>query len=97
MKISVVTTICVLSALTTMSNTAIAHTLIIPSYCKEPTKPYKFNTDYDKYDVNRYKTQTDKYKECITDFIDEQKLAIDKHRATSNAAIDEWNSFIRQQ
>lgn len=37
----------------------------------------------------------DSYRDCIEDFVDEQKEAIQRHSNTASDAIDDWNSFAK--
>lgn len=61
-------------------------------FCSKPVKPYKFTSQWEaqsfKDDVNRYKT-------CITNFVDEQNAKAETHRTAASEAIDEWNEFVR--
>jgi len=61
--------------------------------CSEPTKPYKFTS---QYEVDSYNADVKQYKQCISDFVDEQAEAAKRHQAAASAAIDEWNRFARQ-
>lgn len=80
--------------LTVFPTVTCAHMLTTPTLCSAPVKPYKLT---DKYEIDKYKMQVEKFKECITDFIEEQKQAVAKHNATINSAIDEWNLFVSRQ
>ena len=35
------------------------------------------------------------YRDCIEDFVDEQKSAIKRHADAADEAIDDWNSFAK--
>ena len=61
-------------------------------HCIKP-KPYAFMDD--KEELDRYKTETEKYKECIQAFVDEQNDAIRNHEKAANSAIEEWNHFTK--
>ena len=62
--------------------------------CTQPRKPLKFKSDAE---VNAYKSETDSYRKCINDFIEEQNQAMQKHKDAANHAIEEWNFFVNVQ
>ncbi len=65
----------------------------VPSHhCIKP-KAYAFMDD--KKELDSYKTGTQKYKECIQAFVDEQNEAIKNHEKAANSAIKEWNHFTK--
>lgn len=65
---------------------------ISPShYCTKPFKPYQFNS---RMELNRFLDDTDKYKQCIAEFVAEQREAAQKHQRAAKEAIDEWNTFV---
>jgi hypothetical protein len=35
------------------------------------------------------------YRQCIVDFVDEQRAAAKRHAEAANSAIDDWNRFAR--
>lgn len=41
------------------------------------------------------KWSVDSYRDCIEDFVDEQKSAIKRHADAADEAIDDWNSFAQ--
>ena len=66
-----------------------------PSHsCSKPYKPYEFT---DKYQVDSFKNDVERYKSCISDFVDEQNTASKKHLKAASEAIDEWNSYVRYE
>ena len=69
--------------------------IISPShYCRKPIKPYEFT---DEWQITQFKNEVDRYKSCISDFIDEQNAEADKHRDAAEEAIEEWNSYVRYE
>jgi len=64
-----------------------------PSHdCDQPDVPYEFE---DQYQRDQFVADTEEYKTCISDFVDEQQNAIRKHKSAADDAIEEWNSFAR--
>lgn len=64
-----------------------------PSHsCTKPFKPFKFNN---QYEVDQFNDDVERYKECISDFVEEQNSAIRKHNNAAQEAIDDWNSFVK--
>jgi len=47
------------------------------------SRPYDRSSEY----------AVDSYKDCIEDFVAEQRKAINNHQKAANNAIEEWNSF----
>lgn len=76
-----------------LSSTAVADWFQPSNRCSPPSKPYAPTS---RYAVDNYNTDVRQYKECISDFVDEQTKAIETHQAAASAAIDEWNQFVRQ-
>ena len=66
-----------------------------PSHsCRKPIKPYKFTSNWE---VEQFKDDVARYKECISDFVDEQNEAVENHKRAAKNAIDEWNSYARYE
>jgi LmbE family N-acetylglucosaminyl deacetylase len=66
---------------------------IEPSHdCNKPDVPYEFQ---DQYERDQFEADVEEYKNCITDFVEEQQDAIRKHKSAADNAIEEWNSFAR--
>ncbi|EME5359046.1 hypothetical protein LF841_17855 [Pseudomonas aeruginosa] len=62
-----------------------------PSHsCSEPTVPYEFNNEFER---QNFINEVEEYKGCLSDFVEEQNDAVQKHKAAAEEAIDEWNSF----
>ena len=59
-------------------------------HCVKP-KAYAFMDDQEELDS--YKTEVQKYKECMQVFVDEQNDAIRNHEKAANSAIEEWDHF----
>lgn len=69
-----------------------ADTFTPSQYCSKPFKPLKFNSEHD---VQMYKNDVERYRQCILDFVDEQERAIENHQRAAEQAIDEWNRFVQ--
>ena len=39
----------------------------------------------------------ERYKSCISDFVEEQEDAIRNHQSAAQNSIDEWNRFVRYE
>lgn len=69
--------------------------MFIPSpSCSKPYKPYEFNS---QYEIDKFNDDVQRYKNCISDFVDEQNQAATKHQQAANDAIDEWNRFANYE
>jgi hypothetical protein len=62
--------------------------------CYKPRKPYKFNS---KWEIDDFYAQVERYKRCISDFIEEQKQAIQVHQNAADEAVDEWNRYVKTE
>lgn len=63
-----------------------------PSHsCSKPYKPYKFNSEWE---VESFKNDVERYKSCISDFVEEQNNAVRYHSDAAEEAIEEWNNFV---
>jgi predicted HicB family RNase H-like nuclease len=58
--------------------------------CSEPYKPYQFTT---QYEVDTYNDETEEFRTCIEDYIEEQNDAVRDHQRAAEDAIDDWNNF----
>ena len=66
-----------------------------PSHsCRKPIKPYKFTSNWE---VEQFKDDVARYKQCINDFVDEQNEAVENHKRAAKNAIDEWNGYVRYE
>ena len=66
-----------------------------PSHsCCKPIKPYKFTSNWE---VEQFKDDVARYKQCISDFVDEQNEAVENHKRAAKNAIDEWNGYVRYE
>ena len=66
-----------------------------PSHsCRKPIKPYKFTSSWE---VEQFKDDVARYKQCINDFVDEQNEAVENHKRAAKNAIDEWNGYVRYE
>lgn len=69
--------------------------MFTPSHsCSKPYKPYKFNSEWD---IRQFQDDVEDYKQCISDFVEEQEDAVRKHQNAAQEAIDEWNSFVNYE
>ena len=62
--------------------------------CRKPIKPYKFTSNWE---VEQFKDDVARYKQCISDFVDEQNEAVENHKRAAKNAIDEWNGYVRYE
>jgi TATA-binding protein-associated factor Taf7 len=65
----------------------------VPS-CSQPDKPDKFTS---QSQLDSFNSDVQQYQRCLYDFVDEQEEAIQRHQRAANAAIDEWNNFVRME
>lgn len=66
-----------------------------PSHqCIEPIKPYSFDS---QWQVDSFKDEVARYRQCIAEFVQEQKEAIKAHQAAAEQAISDWSDFIQWQ
>ena len=66
-----------------------------PSHsCFKPYKPYQFN---DQWELDNFNDEVQRYKRCISDFVDEQNEAAEQDQEAANDAIDEWNNFVNYE
>lgn len=64
-----------------------------PSHnCTKPFKPYQFNN---QWEIDSFNDDVRRYRQCISDFIEEQELAVQVHQLAAEEAIDDWNIFVR--
>ena len=47
--------------------------------------------------MDQFKDDDARYKQCITDFVDEQNEAVENHKRAAKNAIDEWNGYVRYE
>ena len=67
----------------------------LPSHsCRKPIKPYKFTSNWE---VEQFKDDVARYKQCISDFVDEQNEAVENHKRAAKNAIDECNVYVRYE
>lgn len=66
-----------------------------PSHpCRKPIKPYRFTSNWE---MEQFKNDVARYKQCISDFVDEQNEAVENHKRAAKNAIDEWNGYVRYE
>ena len=76
-------------------NSPIAADMGSPSHnCSKP-KPYDPMEYRSKSDLEMYNDSVDRYKRCIEEFVEEQNKAVNRHHEAAQAAIDEYNSFVK--
>ncbi len=63
-------------------------------YCSKPYKPYEFN---DQYEIDNFMNEVEAYKQCLSDFVDEQNDAATKHQNAAEEAIDEWSNYVNYE
>jgi len=62
--------------------------------CSKPFKPFQFNS---QWEVENFKSEVERYKRCISEFVEEQYEAINRHQQAADEAIEEWNDFVRRE
>lgn len=70
---------------------ALADTFALSHGCYKPSKPFGFTS---QYEVNAFRRNVEVYRNCIMDFVEEQREAITTHQEAAQDAIDEWNWFV---
>lgn len=66
-----------------------------PSHmCSKPYKPYQFDS---QWEIDNFLAEVERYKHCISDFVDEQHEAARTHQEAASEAIDEWNHFVNYE
>ena len=69
--------------------------MFTPSHsCSKPYKPYQFTSDWE---VTQFQDDVEAYKQCISDFVEEQEDAVRRHQEAAQEAIDEWNNFVNYE
>ncbi|WP_211252160.1 hypothetical protein [Arenimonas metalli] len=69
--------------------------MFAPSHsCRKPIKPYEFTSEWE---VSQFKDDVERYKQCISDFVEEQNDEAEKHQEAAQDAIDEWNRYVRYE
>jgi hypothetical protein len=59
--------------------------------CIEPYKPFEFKS---QRELDNFNSEVDHYRECISNFIEEQNDAVRRHKNAAQDAIDEWNNYV---
>lgn len=60
--------------------------------CTAPLRPAD---DRNAAAMQRFLAEVDQYRQCISDFVDTNYAAADRHRDAAAAAALEWNGFVR--
>ena len=69
--------------------------MFVPSHsCSKPYKPYEFNNEWE---LENFKNEVEAYKQCISNFVDEQNDAVRNHQSAAEEAINEWNNFVNYE
>ncbi len=69
--------------------------IFTPSHsCSKPYKPIEFN---DQHEIDNFMNEVEAYKQCISDFVEEQNDAARKHQNAAEEAIDEWNNYVNYE
>ena len=61
-------------------------------YCSKPNKPYKFTSEWQ---IQQFQNDVERYQKCISNFLEEQDRAIQKHQQAAKEAIDDWERFVK--
>jgi len=62
--------------------------------CFKPYKPYEFNS---QSELDSFNDEVERYKRCISDFVEEQNEAAESHQQAANDAIEEWNRYVNYE
>ena len=54
----------------------------------------KFNNEWE---VQQYLDSVNRYKRCISDFVEKQNRESQNHQEAASKAIDEWNRFVKME
>lgn len=73
---------------------SVADIITPSSYCSKPYKPYQFNS---QSEIDNFNYDVEVYKQCISDFVEEQNQAAERHQQAASNAIDEWNNFVNYE
>ncbi len=85
----------VLSVLLMSSILPVMADMFTPSHsCSKPYKPYQFNS---QWELDNFNNEVESFKLCISDFVDEQNEAAQRHQEAASDAIDEWNNFVNYE
>lgn len=69
--------------------------MFYPSHsCRKPYKPYKFTSEWE---ATQFNDDVQRYKRCISNFVEEQNEAAQRHHDAREEAIEEWNRFVRYE
>lgn len=60
--------------------------------CAVPVRP---DDSVDEQTWEKFLTGVDDYRACISEFTDSNHQSADAHRAAANAAVGDWNEFVR--
>ena len=60
--------------------------------CSKPIKPYQFQSEWQ---YQSFVDDVTRYRRCIESFVQEQRDAAQRHLKAADAAVDEWNRFVR--
>lgn len=83
------------AVLIALSSGAVLADIFTPSHsCRKPIRPIEFSSDWE---VAMFKDDIERYKQCISDFVDEQNEAASRHQDAAEAAVDEWNRYVRYE
>ena len=59
--------------------------------CSKPSKPFQFDS---QWEIDNFDEDVQRYKRCISDFVEEKNDAIRNHQLAIDDAIEEWNRFV---
>jgi hypothetical protein len=62
--------------------------------CRKPYKPMQFDS---RAELDDFEADVQRFQRCIERFVQEQEAAIAQHREAANAAIADWNRFVRME
>lgn len=85
-----------LATLTTMlfSTTANSDLFIGRGSCFEPHKPFDMT---DSYEFDRWVSDVEQYRDCLTDFVNEQYRQAQAHVEAAESAKQDWEWFVQRE
>ncbi|MBT8115583.1 MAG: hypothetical protein KJP04_09385 [Arenicella sp.] len=78
----------VLTAPAWADNSSVSHS------CSKPYLPFQFES---QKEADEFNDAVLIYKDCIAEFIDEQKAAVERHQQAAGDAAHQWNTFVNYE
>ncbi|MDE1348266.1 hypothetical protein [Vibrio aestuarianus] len=94
-RISKLRSCLLVAAISSFSSGMAVADMFQPSHsCIKPYKPFQFKS---QYEVDSFNDDVQRYKQCISDFVEEQNDAMRKHSDAADDAISDWNNFVNYE